>query len=254
MNYSDYLILFGSLVLVTVVLLGLNRFFPHTTRLPQNDVAGFIFAVVGVIYAVLLAFVVIAVWENTDAAKATTFREADALAGVYWMSRQMPLPMGAHLEDDTLKYAHAVMDDEWGLMRHHQSDPHATQLMYDMRDTTMGFQPSNAREQVLYDHAVTGVEQLASERRSRLNEIEDLVPPLLWIALILGAVLTVGFSFLFGLSNTWAHLAMVLTLTVLVSISLIAVKEMDYPFSGVNEVKPTSFEVFLSRLPPERTA
>jgi hypothetical protein len=252
MNAIDTSLLLGSLVLVTAVLLAVARWIPHTKRVPQNDVAGFIFAGVGVLYAVLLAFVVIAVWENTDSAKATTFREADALAGVYWMARRLPMPLGAQLEDQTLHYAHAVVGTEWGEMVDHHSDPDATQMMYEIRDTALSFQPRNLQEQVIYTTTVNDVQELASQRRARLSEIEDLVPPLLWIALIAGGVLTVAFTFLFGLSNTRAHVAMVLTLTALVAISLIMVKEMNYPFKGVNAVKPTAFEVFLARLPPER--
>jgi hypothetical protein len=40
-------------------------------RQGHNDVAGFIYAVVGVIYAVLLALMVIAVWEDYEKARDT---------------------------------------------------------------------------------------------------------------------------------------------------------------------------------------
>ena len=39
-----------------------ERLVPATSRQRHNDVAGFIYAALGVIYAVLLALVVIAVW------------------------------------------------------------------------------------------------------------------------------------------------------------------------------------------------
>jgi hypothetical protein len=41
---------------------------PWSHRKEFNDVAGFIYAVVGVVYAVLLALVVIAAWENREEA------------------------------------------------------------------------------------------------------------------------------------------------------------------------------------------
>jgi hypothetical protein len=45
---------------------------------------------------------------------------------------------------------------------------------------------------------------------------------------------------------------MLCSLTALVAVSLLVVKEMDYPYSGVAHVQPTAFEVFLQRLPPPR--
>jgi len=92
---------------------------------------------------VLLPFVVIAVWENVDAARQTTFKEANALAGVYWVSRSMPLPLGAAIEHDTLAYAHTVETTEWPLMAGHRSSPQATREVYAIRNAVNSFQPSN---------------------------------------------------------------------------------------------------------------
>ncbi|MCX4748255.1 DUF4239 domain-containing protein [Kitasatospora sp. NBC_01287] len=246
----------GTLVIVlavlAVLLKMLQRWIPHHVREAHNDVAGFIFAAVGVIYAVLLAFVVVSVWTNSDTARKTTFQEADAVAGIYWISRELPAPLGPQLEQETLTYARTVMDTEWPLMAQHQSSPQATDLVYQMRDSVFSINPNGPQQQVLYEHAVTHLEDLASQRRARLNEVDDDVPPLLWVALIVGAVLTVGFTFLFGLPNTLAHSLMVLSLAGLVVISLLVIKEMNFPFTGVTAVKPTAFEVFLQRLPPPR--
>jgi len=251
-NWVDGAILVGMLVGTAACMLLVQRFASVPARVNCNDVAGFIFAAVGAFYAVLVAFVVIVVWENTSTAKATTFDEADSLAGVYWMSRQMPLPEGAKLEGLTLSYAHAVVDTEWQEMAGHASDPAATALMYQIRDTALAFQPNGDQQSAIYQNMIQHVDGLASKRRARLNLIEDCVPPLLWTALIVGAVVTIAFTFLFGLSNTWAHLLMVVSLAGLIALSLIAIKEMNYPFVGPNKVKSTAFEVFLARLPPPR--
>lgn len=252
MSWSDILIFFGALAFAALMLWLVQRFVPHPARESSNDVAGFIFAGVGVIYAVLLAFVVISVWENVDAARQTTFKEANALAGIYWISRDLPLPLGSTIEHETLDYAHTVEDNEWPLMADHRSSPQATQEVYAIRASVNSYQPTTPAQQVLFDHAVTHVEDLATERRERLTEVEDSVPPLLWGALILGAVLTIGFTYLFGLSNTLAHALMVLSLTALVVGSLILIKEMNYPFVGHSKIEPTAFQVFLDRLPAPR--
>jgi hypothetical protein len=252
LNVEDIAIIVGSLIVSAAGLRLTQRFVPHDRREPHNDVAGFIFAAIGVLFAVPLAFVVVAVWGNNDSARQTTFKEADALAGVYWISRQLPLPLGSQLEHETLQYANTVMDTEWPLMADGKSSPAATQLVYAMRDSVFAFNPVTAQQQVLFDHAVTHIEDLATERRARLNEAADHVPTLLWVVLIGGAAVTVGFTFLFGLSNTAAHTLMIVTLAGLIVVSLIVVKEMSVPFSGGTKVDPKAFEVFLSRLPTPR--
>ena len=73
-------------VVVLVAVVGLEavgRAVPANLRREHNDVAGFIYAVVGVVYAVLLALVVIAAWEEHEVAKATVGAEANELAEVF---------------------------------------------------------------------------------------------------------------------------------------------------------------------------
>jgi uncharacterized membrane-anchored protein len=205
-----------------------------------------------VVFAVPLAFVVVALWTNNDTAHQTTFKEANELAGIYWISRQMPLPLGAQLEHETLDYAHTVIDDEWPLLAKHQTSPKATDLVYQIRDSVFAFHPADISQQVLYDHVLTHVESMAEQRRQRLNQTEESLPPLLWAILIGSALVTIAFTFLFGLSSSFAHTVMVMTLAALVVVSLVVVREMSYPYSGTMKVDPTAFEVFLSRLPTPR--
>ncbi|MFJ9694562.1 DUF4239 domain-containing protein [Kitasatospora sp. NPDC101183] len=252
MDWVDVMLLVGPLVATIGGLWALQRFVPHPVRVAHNDVAGFIFAVVGVLYAVLLAFVVISVWENVEKAREHTFAEASALAGVYWNSRQMPLPEGGALERLSVQYAHTVIDSEWKLMESHRTDPEVTALMYRIRETAANSDPAPGKQMVVYDHTTQGVEVLAAERRVRLDMIEDSVPPLLWAAIVLGAVVTVGFTFLFGVARLRVHVVMALSLVVLISVSIIAIRALDYPFGGLYRVEPTAFEVFLSNLPAPR--
>ena len=82
---------YGVLIVCAVALVAVagleavRRLVPAPIRQKHNDVAGFIYAVVGVIYAVLLALTVIAVWEEYQAANATVRDEANELADVFWL-------------------------------------------------------------------------------------------------------------------------------------------------------------------------
>jgi CDP-diglyceride synthetase len=252
MTATDITIIASVLVITLAALRLTHRFVPHHLREPHNDVAGFIFAAVSMVFAVPLAFVVVALWTNTDAARQTTFKEADEVAGIYWIARDLPLPLGAQLEHQSLDYAHTVIDTEWPLLSRHQTSPAATALVYDMRNSVFSFTPANAQQQVMFDHAVSHIEALASERRARLNQAAEKLPSLLWMILIGSAVITILFTFLFGLSSSFAHTVMVLTLAGLVAVALVVVKEMSYPYAGSTKIDPTAFEVFLSRLPTPR--
>ena len=94
------LLVVGGACLTAVLGLALvQRLVPTTIREQHNDVAGFIYAVVGVIYAVLLALVVIATWEEFGRARITVEAEANALAEVFFLAHQLPEPQGRELQE-----------------------------------------------------------------------------------------------------------------------------------------------------------
>ena len=73
------------------------------------------------------------------------------------------------------------------------------------------------------------------------------LPTILWVVLILGGVITVGFTYLFGLQNTLVHLLMVAALALIISMSLFTVAALDYPFNGDIRIHPSAYEQDLER-------
>ena len=67
------------------------------------------------------------------------------------------------------------------------------------------------------------------------------------MVLIVGGVITVGFTYLFGLENTLVHLLMVASLAMIISLSLFTVAALDYPFKGDIRIQPDAFEQVLDR-------
>ena len=63
-----------------------RRYVPLEKLTTNNEVAGFKFAVVGVLYAVLLAFAIIVVWEKFSDAENDVAKEAGAAATIYRLS------------------------------------------------------------------------------------------------------------------------------------------------------------------------
>ena len=93
-----------------------QRLVPHEKRQEHNDVAGFLYAVVGIVYAVLLALLVIAVWERYQKANETVESEANGVAEVAWLAHRLPEPERHVLQEDARAYAQEVVDEEWPLM------------------------------------------------------------------------------------------------------------------------------------------
>lgn len=238
-----------AVALVAVAGLGVvQRLVPAQRRQEHNDVAGFIYAVVGVIYAVLLALMVIAVWEEHEAARATVREEAGALAEVFWLAHSLPEPEGPRVQELARSYAAVVAEEEWEAMaRGGGSSPEAWALLDEMRLVAQGVEVDTRSDQVLLERGLERIDELADARRERMVEAGEGVPAVLWAVLVLGGIITVGFTYLFGLENTWSHRLMVGAVAGLISLVLFTVGSLEYPFSGGTRVGPEAFELVLRR-------
>src|SRR5215831_9233759 len=83
------LLLVGLPAVVVGLQVAIRRVFPAIQRRKHNSVAGYIVAVVGVIYAVTVGFIIANQWENYTSARADTYTEAFTLAGVAEASQVM---------------------------------------------------------------------------------------------------------------------------------------------------------------------
>lgn len=252
MSWLDLWVLLGVLVVAGLVVHFVHKYWSHEKRREHTDVAGFIFAGVAVLYAVMLAFVVIVGWEDLGTARATTYSEADQLANVYWISRSLPSPQGPAIAGLAVAYAHTVVGTEWPLMNKGESSPRAQAVLNEIRGRVFAFKPRSSQQQALYEQALASVNALSAARRDRLDSMNDTVPEPLWVALVAGGVITVGFCLLFGLENQAVHIGMVAGIAALITISLLLVKNMQYPYAGNPHIGPGAFEVFLRNVSPRR--
>ena len=148
----------GTCLLALAGLELVQRLVPAESRQRHNDVAGFIYAALGVIYAVLIALVVIAVWEEYDAASVTVEQEANALAEIYWLGHRLPEPTGTHLQELARSYAEEVIHIEWPLMEQGQAPlltqvevtPTGWTLIDEIRANLQEFQPQTPADEQLY--------------------------------------------------------------------------------------------------------
>jgi hypothetical protein len=250
--YGVLIVFVGVLVAIGGLIL-VKRFVPSETREQHNDVAGFIYAVVGIVYAVLLALVVIAAWEEHEAAKETVDSEANELAEVFWLAHRLPDSEGRRLQELARSYARVVVDEEWPLMsREGRASPRAWELLDDMRLEVQELEVNTQADQVLYTQGLERIHDLADARRMRLVEADEGIPAILWVALTVGAVVTVGFTYLFGLQNTWAHTMMVAALAGVIVLVLFTIGALEYPFSGGARIGPEAFELVLERFETSR--
>jgi hypothetical protein len=238
----------GSVVGISVALsvFGLVLFHfsvPHSIRRAHNEVVGFILSVIGVIYAVLLAFIAVAVWEDFGRADALVQTEANLVGNLYRDTVGLPDPLATGLRHTLFVYAETVVQDEWpALAAGRVEDAAGWQLLDKFHLSLIQFHSSDFGSQAIESEMIRSLNALYDARRGRFHAAAEGLPRILWWNLIAGAGLTVLFSYLFGVPSLPMHMVMVALLGAAIALVLSLIILLDNPFRGQNHVSAEPFE------------
>jgi len=220
-----------------------RRRWPHLTEGEHNEVAGFIIAIVGVIYAVLLAFVVIVTWEQFSHAEDLVGQEASALRGLYRESAAFPPEVRQRIEDDVRDYAATVVTREWPAMNRGEPGDPAVAAVLDRTALDLAALPTDTPTDETYvEVEAERFAEVVSFRSQRLDYVDQGLPGVLWVALVFGAIVTVGFAMLFGLQSTALHVIMTGSLAAVIGVLLFVAVSINHPFAGDVAVRPVPLE------------
>jgi hypothetical protein len=238
----------GSVLLTLLGVVLVRRLVSHQTLTRHNDVAGFVYATTGVTYAVILAFVVIAVWEHYDATREVADREASALGALYRLANGFPEPQRAAAHGAQLAYAETAVQEEWPAMADQTAPSPRTSAalndlfaVYEQPGLVAAVNPEQ------YGESLRHLDEISVARRGRILASHSGLPGILWAVLAGGAVLVIGFAFLFGVENPYSQAAIMGALAVTVSMLLFVTADLQYPFRGGITVKPEGLELVLEQ-------
>jgi len=236
----------GAFTLFSVAgLLIVRHFVPHDRLKTHHDVADPILGAVSAVYAVLIAFTVVTVWQSYDKSNSSVEMEANYMADVYRDAEAFSPDFRQKVDVLLREYRQAVVDDEWKTMAKGQMSSKVEGIMRQIWALYTTYQPRNPTEQSFFDESVRKLNSFRELRRQRIMDSRTGIEPLLWFVLIGGALATISFTFLFGVENIKAQIVMVAILSVLISLILFTIMELDFPFTGSVSISPRPFKEIL---------
>jgi hypothetical protein len=239
-TFGSGVVIVGGFLLVTLAVgYVVGKIAPRDIRMEHNDLAGFILAVIGVIYAVLLAFVTIGVWERFQQAESRSYEEAGSLAVVYRDADSFP--QRRELRAAVRAYTEAVVADEWSKMRQGQQSEIADAQLEKVDRIVRGLRITSQAEQDVHNQMLVAMNTALSDRDVRLSEDATGINGIMWAVLIAGAVVTVGFTYLFGFRRNIMQQLMTGSLSLLIALVLFLTVALNYPYRGSISVEPAAF-------------
>jgi hypothetical protein len=233
-----------GLTLITRWIYGVDRL-----RL-NNEVAGFKFAVVGVFYAVMLAFVVIAVWEDFRNTENAVRDEAKAAVDLHRISFALPIEGGGDIRKHLINYVNDVREREWKTMAVGEPSDAVVENLDRLSQAVFAVKPESLQDLALYQNALRLLAVMTDNRNERLDSADGSMPSILWFVLVVGGLITLGYPAFFGTTNLLAQALMTGALAELVALSMLLGLALDYPFTGEVHISAFPFDYALRQMPP----
>jgi hypothetical protein len=207
-----------------------------------SEAAG-VFAVVGTAYAVLLAFVFFLAFQAYDNARNEARSEADAVMSMYRTAESFPPATSTRLRGGLTCYARSVVEGEWPAMRHDRSDPLVQRWIETLDHEARHAPIAGAQQTEALDHWFDVAEARQDGRRGRLAEAGDVVPPLVWLVLVLGGLVVVGYTCFFAdpAERRLGQAMIMLAVSSMVVSSLLVVYFLDHPYQDQSgSIRPSA--------------
>ncbi|NBH10569.1 DUF4239 domain-containing protein [Amycolatopsis sp. SID8362] len=241
----------GAAVVGGLIAYLVRRFGWDEGRPDNNDAAGQVFTIVGGLHAVLVAFVLISLFDGVGSASQDAQNEADSLVAATWAADALPGDTKDRVHQLAVAYARTVEEQEWPRLADGGAIPTTGWTQLDQMRQAVAAADVDGDWEI--DRKTEASNQLWSVYQARQQRLANSggggVGAVVWFALILGSLITaILLPNLFGGTRLAAHVIIVSTLAGTITLLLFAIHELQNPFSGGAKVPPEAFTTALDRL------
>jgi hypothetical protein len=254
-NVPPWLLLLGLIVLVAggavLLLLYVRHRFPQIKGGEQNDVTMFAFGFVGFVFAILVSFVVSALWGQISSADAEARTEGAAGLQLAADLTVFDKADSDRIRQNLLEYERAAVA-EWPVFASGGSYPEARNALARLYTAYEEVRPRNDIQTKFLDASFSNLNNLRQARTERIIQARtDVGPPWsLWVVILLTSGLLLGCAIIYGVGKPAMHYSMVASLGVLVAAELFLVLELSHPFIGEIGVSAEPLREVIQALSP----
>lgn len=214
----------------------------------DNGTVGWFFSGVTVLYGLLLGLLTVATWTNYTQASGLASQEAASIAVLYRNVSAYPEPERKQLQHHLRDYTQFIIQQSWPLQRRGLLHDGESQLLLRLQNPLMSYEPITEGNKVIHQEAIRAFNSLVEFRRLRAESISGSVPVVIWYVVILGAFLTLTFSYLFIVKDIVFQGILISLLSAVIGLLIFLIAALDHPYWGEVSVSPTAYELVLEKV------
>jgi Protein of unknown function (DUF4239) len=194
----------------------------------------------GILFALLVGFIAVEVWNNFDKAKAAVATEASALRAVVVLAGTFPEEQKTHIYALVDRHIEEAVNKEWPAMAHHRatlSTLRAAALIEILYDT-LSLKPADDSQRTAQPEMMKALYTALDARRQRIVVSQSAVGTVKWAGILLQGLCTlIAIAMVHSDNRLACAIAMVLFATG-IALSLLLIAAYSRPFTGEISVRP----------------
>jgi hypothetical protein len=230
-----------GIVAALAVVAAMRFLIPRDVLRQAHDATGNMLSIVGTLYAVLLGLIVVDAMVRFERAMDGVQEESNCLADIFLLSGRLPEPHKTRLADLCRVYAQDVVDIEWPRMRTGHLSVEARTSALAIAKAIEDFEPKTEVQKAVFPMILEQTRQFWNLRRNRANAVQYGIPMIEWVALLIGAGVTLLFAGLFSVERAGLQYLLTAISALVIGLNLYLVSLFGYPFAGELSVSKRPF-------------
>jgi hypothetical protein len=220
----------------------------HHANLSYNDIVGYYFGAITVLYGITLGLLMVGDWSTLSETQDRVDDEASTLAALYMDVTQYPEPARERLQDDLRSYTRHVIEVAWPEQQNGKIPRGNVAVVANLAHDLSAFEPVTEEQKNLQRETFTRFNELVQRRRARLLGVTAGLSSALWALVYIGATINIAVTWCFHLQNQRMHLWMTAMTSSLLGLMVFLLSAMDRPYAGRLSVSPQPFQLIYEDL------
>ncbi len=196
----------------------------------QNEFLRIAHQFLGLIYGVVLAFMIVFSWQNYTTLNKNVDLEITSLTDVWYDSEAFPCKYQVPFQAAVIDYLRSIQQYEWPLMAKGIS-PHSNPAYTHLWESANRLKVKTDNQRAFLTSMVTELNNVNSYRMNRIFAVKGSIPCILWIFLISGAFCMIILTELYNANTKLRTLLSSIQALILV-FAFYLIANFQHPFQG----------------------
>jgi hypothetical protein len=197
-------------------------------------------------YGLLLGLLTVAAYQNNERVKEGILNEATALGSLYSDMATYPEPIRSDMQWMLRDYVLFTINRDWPAHRAGELLEGGFNRANAMRQKLAGFEPTTKGQEIVHAQVMQAFQDFSQARQGRLAGVITEIPPVLWYAVLVGAVTNVLLLVMLRMPPL-QHFLLGTISAFFLGVILFVIVTLDRPLRGESGLDPTPLTLLWER-------